>query len=122
MAQIRTVNLDVSAPKTNLRKGESTSIHVVITGLENLKDTATLKLNNITPSTVTMQPSNNVVIFLAPDSVGSGTFNRQFDVRSIATGDFVVMLILICLTYLTSQLICMIYLKQEPKIKTIRSL
>ena len=84
------VNMDVSVPKTNLRKGESTTIHVMITGLENLKDTATLTLSNTTPGIVTMQPSNDVVIFFTPDSVGNGTFNRQFDVKSITTGDFVV--------------------------------
>ena len=88
--QSNAVRMDLSAPKTNLRKGEKTTIRVTISGLDGIRDTAALTLKNITPGIVTMLPSDIVVIFLSPDSAGTGTFNRQFDIRSIATGDFVV--------------------------------
>jgi hypothetical protein len=84
------VQLDVSAGKLNLRKGERTYIDVKISGLQNLPDTAKLTLNNITTDIVAMIPSNIVLIPLAPDSVGSGIFNRRFDIQSVRTGSFIV--------------------------------
>ena len=87
---VSAVNMDVSAGRLNLRKGERTYIDVKITGLQNLPDTAILTLNNITIPIVSMMPSNNIVIPLAPDSVGSGTFTKRFDIQSIVAGNFTV--------------------------------
>jgi hypothetical protein len=82
------VNMNVSAGKLNLIKGEKTYIDVNISGLQHLPDSALLTLNNITISTVALQPSNNMVIILRPDSVSTGNFHRQFDVQSIRSGNF----------------------------------
>jgi hypothetical protein len=84
------VRLDVSAGKLNLQKGEKTFIDVAVTGLRNLPDNAKLILSNTTSNIVTMMPSNNVLIILSPDSVGSGNFNRRFDIQSLKTGSFIV--------------------------------
>ncbi|MFI5133714.1 MAG: hypothetical protein ACHQEB_05230 [Chitinophagales bacterium] len=84
------VNMNVSAGKLNLQKGETTYIDVSITGLQNLPDTAVLSLVNITTDVVMMLPSNAVVIPLSPDSVGTGTFNRRFNIQSTKTGSFIV--------------------------------
>ncbi|HLG39106.1 MAG TPA: hypothetical protein VI461_05530, partial [Chitinophagaceae bacterium] len=84
------VRLDVSAGKLNLRKGEQTYIDVTVTGLQNLPDTTRLTLTNTTTDVVKMTPSDIVLIPLPPDSVGSGTFNRRFDIQSIKTGSFIV--------------------------------
>lgn len=88
--QVSGVQMIVSAGKLNLQKRENTYIDVSITGLQNLPDTALLTLNNISTGIVTMQPSNTIVILLSPDSVGSGTFNKRFDIQSIRTGSFTV--------------------------------
>ena len=82
------VQMNVAAGKLNLLKGEQTYIDVSITGLQNLPDTALLTLINITTGVVAMQPSNMIVIPLSPDSVGSGTFNKRFEIQSIRTGTF----------------------------------
>lgn len=84
------VQLDVSAGKLNLLKGEKTYIEVKISGLQNLPAPAILKLINITTDVVIMQPSNIIAVPLESDSLSSGTFNRQFDVQSIRSGNFVV--------------------------------
>lgn len=84
------VEINISAGKLDLRKGERTYIDIAITGLQNLPDTAMLTLNNITTAVIVMQPANNVVIPLSPDSTSSGTFKRRFDIQSIRTGSFTV--------------------------------
>lgn len=88
--QVSGVDMNVSAGKLDLMKGEKTFIDVTITGLQNLPDTAVLSLINMTSGIVTMLPANTIVIPLAPDSVGSGTFTRHFDVQSMKTGRFIV--------------------------------
>ncbi len=80
----------VSAGKLNLRRGEKTYVDVTVSGLQNLRDTAILSLNNLTTDVVAMQPANSIVIPLAPDSIGAGTYNRRFDIQSIKTGNFIV--------------------------------
>ena len=82
------VQMNVTAGKLNLLKGEKTYIDVSITGLQHLPDTALLSLTNSTTGIVVMQPSNMIAFPLSPDSVGSGTFNRRFDIQSIRTGSF----------------------------------
>lgn len=86
--QVSGVEMNVSAGKLNLLKGEKTYIDVQITGLQNLPDVATLSLTNLSASTVTMFPSNTIVIPFPPDSVAEGNFNRRFDIQSIQTGSF----------------------------------
>ena len=84
------VEMNVSAGKLNLTRGEKTYIDVSITGLQNLQGTALLLLNNLTTDVVAMQPFNNISVPLVPDSVSSGNFNRRFNVQSIRTGGFTV--------------------------------
>ena len=84
------VEMNLSAGKLNLLKGEHTYIEVKISGLQHLPAPAKLTLNNITHEVVVMQPSNNIIIPLAPDSVKDGMFNRRFDIQSIRAGGFTV--------------------------------
>ena len=84
------VQMDVSAGKLNLTKGEKTYIEVNISGLQNLPAPAILHLINITTDVVVMQPSNTTLVPLQPDSVSAGTFNRRFDIQSIRSGNFAV--------------------------------
>lgn len=85
---ISAVNMKISAGKLNLLKGEMTFIDIKITGLENLPDTATLTLTNITTETIALFPSNFFKISLIPDSVSSGSYERRFNIQSLKTGLF----------------------------------
>ena len=87
---ISTVQMNISAGKLSLLKGERTYINVSISGLQNLPDTAVLTLDNVTTNVVNMQPMNHVIILLIPDSVKSGILNRRFNIQSIKSGDFTV--------------------------------
>lgn len=84
------VEMTLSAGKLNLLKGEKTHIDVKITGLENLLDTARLTCTNVTTGVVRMQPADQVIIGLFPDSVKGGTFNRRLDIQSLQSGGFTV--------------------------------
>ena len=86
--KIAMVELKVSAPKTNLLKGEKTVLTVQVNGLQGLQDTAILKLENKTTGIVDLKPSNNIIIGLFPDSFYKGKFIREFAVQSISTGTF----------------------------------
>ncbi|MBL7702853.1 MAG: hypothetical protein JNM14_11420 [Ferruginibacter sp.] len=90
LKKISGVDLNVSAGKTNLMKGDKTYLNVEVTGLQNLPDTAKLTITNITTDVVVMQPVNNFVVLLTPDNVNKGTYTRRFDVQSIKTGNFTV--------------------------------
>lgn len=84
------VDLHVSTGKLSLRRGEKTVIHVQVTGLQNLPDTAKLTLTNMSVDVVAMQPSNNFLVLLAPDSVAAGNYENSFDVQSIKPGGFTI--------------------------------
>ncbi len=88
LQQVSGVQMNVSAGKLNMLKGEETYINVSITGLQHLPGQAMLTLNNMTTGVVVMLPYNSIVIPISPDSIGSGTFNKTFDIQSIRTGTF----------------------------------
>ena len=87
---VAVVIMNIEAGKLNLLKGEQTFIDVKITGLQGLPGLALLTLNNITGNIVSMQPANNIIIPLNPDSVGDGNFYRHFNIQSINNGSFAV--------------------------------
>lgn len=89
--QISGVDMQITTGDLNLRKGQSTFIHVKVTGLEGLPDKATLTITNTTPTVVTMTNGNIQVIPIwpRPDSA-HGTFEVHCPAVSITTGTFVV--------------------------------
>ncbi len=85
---ISAVNMETSAGKLNLIKGEKTYIGVAVTGLQDLPDTATLSLINTSPGVVTLSPSNQIEMKLAPAEVSTGTVTKRFEVQSLKSGAF----------------------------------
>ena len=87
--QISGVDMQVSAGRLNLRKGESTFIDVRITGLENLPDKALLTVTNLSPGVVNMEGGNLQAITLwpLPDSA-KGNYSQRFNVISTTAGTF----------------------------------
>jgi hypothetical protein len=88
--QVSGVEMHVSAGKLNLLRGEKTYINVEITGLQNLPDTAKLTLANMTRDIVHMLPSDDFYVLLPPDSTGTGTYKRNFEIQSTKKGSFTV--------------------------------
>lgn len=82
------VEMQVTSGRLSLRRGERTFIRVDITGLQGLHDTARLTLTNRTVDIILMQPSDDFVLLLPPDSVANGNYTGRFDVQSIRPGNF----------------------------------
>jgi len=87
--QIGAVDMSISAGRMNLKRGESTYVDVVVTGLENLKENATLTVKNVSTAVVTMGGGNSQVITILPAAVsGTGNFNQRFNIQSLHKGTF----------------------------------
>lgn len=83
------VDFTVTAGRMNLKRGESTYIDILITGLENLSDNATLSVTNITTDVVMMIGGNAQVFTIPPSGIsGTGTFDRRYTIQSLQTGNF----------------------------------
>lgn len=83
------VDFTVTAGRMNLKRGESTHLDVLITGLQNLKDNATLSVTNVSTSVVTMIGGNVQVVSIPPSGItGAGTYDKRYNIQSLQTGDF----------------------------------
>lgn len=83
------VDFTITAGRMNLKRGESTYIDILITGLQNLPDNATLSIANITTNVVTMAGGNTQVITIPPSGItGAGQYSNRFNIQSLMTGDF----------------------------------
>lgn len=83
----RNVGVNLTSPKTNLKRGEKTSINVQVTGLQGLTSPVPLQL--VTTGGVNMQGGNTQNIQIQPKEVKSdGSFNRGFTVVATQAGVF----------------------------------
>jgi len=87
--RLHNLNIRMSALKTNLMKGEKTKLTVVVTGLEDLKEPALLRLENRTTGVMTMAPSNVQELTIKPADVRpGGRYTTQRALTGITVGDF----------------------------------
>lgn len=87
--RLHNLSIKLSAPKTNLLKGEKTKLTVAVTGLEDLKEAVPLRLENKSPGTMTMAPSNVQELTIKPADVRpGGRFTTQRTLIGIRVGDF----------------------------------
>jgi hypothetical protein len=70
--QFRNLKIDLTAPKTSLLKGESTELHVQVTGLEGLTQPVNVQLQNQSPSTVQLSGGNTQTQTVRPQDVQTG--------------------------------------------------
>ena len=88
---ISAVNMDLSAPKTNLRTGERTTITVLVSGLQGLSSNAAIAMTNSSPSTINLSGGNTQTINITPSQVGTnGTYTQTFTAQSLSSGNFTV--------------------------------
>ncbi len=86
---LNTVDLSVSADKLNLKRGEQTMVHILVTGLNALKDTAKLTISNLSTGLIALSPANEQRIILLPDSFKTtGTYKKDVTVTGLQTGDY----------------------------------
>lgn len=88
---ISAVDMNITADKMNLVKGEKTYVDVKITGLQGLPDTARLTVTNTSANIITMDGGNNSIVSIPPSTDNSNmTYTRRFMVQSINNGSFTI--------------------------------
>jgi hypothetical protein len=85
--QIRNLGVKLTAPKTNLLRGEKTTLAVQVSGLQGI--TTSVPLNLDCTGAVKMQGGNRQNIEIQPGQVQSdGSFSRAFGLTATQTGGF----------------------------------
>ena len=81
----RNVGVNLSAPKTNLLKGESTTLKIEVQGLQGITQPIPLHLTN--GGAVTMTGGNSQTMSIKPSDVqGNGTFTTTRSITGVRTG------------------------------------
>jgi hypothetical protein len=85
----RNLKIDLTAPKTSLLKGESTELHVQVSGLEGITQPIPIQLQNQSPSTVNLAGGNTQTIPIQPSQVTTGgIFNSTRVLTGVQNGSF----------------------------------
>ena len=88
---INVVKLNLTAPKTNLLKGQSTTLHVRILGLEGIKNDVQMSISNESPKTVQMSGGNTIIRSIHPNDVSqSGEFTLDTPLTASSAGSFTI--------------------------------
>ena len=91
VAPCRVIALTLSAPKTNLTRGEHTTLHVLVSGLEGLRQPIPLQLVNSTPGVVSLEGGQTQVLMIAPSDVRpDNTYAADREVTSLRPGGFTI--------------------------------
>jgi len=91
LAPYRNVGVRLSAPKTNLLKGEGTTLTVKVEGLQGIKEDMPLHLENASPTVVRMAGGDNHTFAIKPSSVqADGTFTTTRAITGQKAGAFTV--------------------------------
>jgi hypothetical protein len=87
-APCNVISLKLTAPKMRLTRGEHTTIHIAVTGLEGIRAPVPLVLENSTPGVVTLTGGQVQVLTIAPSDVAPGPYGADRDVTGIGPGGF----------------------------------
>ncbi len=91
VAPCRIITLQLTAPKTSLTKGERTTLHVVVSGLDGLREPIAVRLENSTPGVVSLAGGQMQVLTIAPSDVRPDrTYTADRDVTSLRPGGFTI--------------------------------
>jgi hypothetical protein len=87
--KVSAVNMDLSATRTDLLKGQTSTLTVALSGLQGLSSDATITLTNTSPSTISLSGGNTQTITVSPSQVSNnGGYTQNFTAQSLATGAF----------------------------------
>ncbi|MEQ1603348.1 MAG: hypothetical protein ABL999_00615 [Pyrinomonadaceae bacterium] len=86
-AIVRNVGVALTSPKTNLLKGDKTTVNIRVTGLKGI--TSTLPLRLVTSGSANMTGGNTQNLEIKPENVAKdGTFSRNFGLTGTMAGGF----------------------------------
>lgn len=85
--QTSVIAVNLSTPRTTLRRGERSHIIMQLTGLQDVQTEVRVALR--ASDSVSLQGGNEQVVAVDPAHAdGSGVYERRFDLRVLATGPF----------------------------------
>jgi len=85
----RNIKINLSAPRTDLKRGETTEMHVEVTGLTGLRQNLPLKLENASTTVVKMSGGEIQNIRINASAVQTnGTYSANRMLTGIQSGDF----------------------------------
>ena len=85
----RNIGVNLSAPKLNLIRGETTTLRVVVTGLGGLSGDQSLDLENTSPSVISLGGGDKQRFIIRPAEVQpSGTYSTDRTLTGIMAGGF----------------------------------
>lgn len=87
--EFRNISIGLSAPKTQLTRGEKTTLQVTVNGLEGIKSDVPLELENRSPETIDMQGGVDQRTLIHPGDVQSGgVYRTERGLTGIQAGSF----------------------------------
>jgi hypothetical protein len=87
----RNIGIQLSAPKLNLLRGQTTTLHVVVLGLAGIEQDVPLDLENNSPTVITMSGGEVQHLVIHPAEVQrNGTYGIDRTLTGIMSGAFVV--------------------------------
>jgi hypothetical protein len=86
---VRILAVQLSADRIHLQRGERTTLHVEVRGLEGLAEPIPLHLTNQSPTVVQLEDGDSQTVTIEPSDVpSSGVLRLDRSVQSRRTGDF----------------------------------
>ena len=88
--EFRSLGLKLSAPKLDLLRGEQTTLTVAVLGLEGIKESVPLVLENQSAAIISMGGGNLERITVGPSQVEGGTYTIERPLTGIQRGAFTI--------------------------------
>lgn len=85
----RNIGVSLTSPKTNLMKGEKTSLSVQVSGLQGIQSNVPLQLVTTGPANISGGNTQTIEI-RSMDLTSTGNFIRNFELTGVQTGGFTV--------------------------------
>jgi hypothetical protein len=90
------ISLHLTADQTNLARGQQTTLRIQVTGLDGLKEKVPFRIENLSPSVITLEGGNTQLQTITPYSDAlNGRFVTTRKIRSQQSGGFSVQVSLI---------------------------
>ena len=89
--ELHVFRLDMAVDAATLRKGQSTSLHVSVSGLEGITLPVTVEIENLSPANISLPGGNYQELVISPAEVSpTGTYHHTLPILATASGGFTV--------------------------------
>ena len=87
--EINIVDLNLSADRMSLSRGDLTTIHLEVVGLERLEQHVLIHVDNLTPNAISLRQGNHQILIIEPEMVNEdGIFTSDYQISAQQTGGF----------------------------------